>query len=179
MTGVPAFGVVAHGRKRVRCSVIKKLGVGPSARVRESLGILFDERNRFQGVRHHHKIRGLSVLFCGPLDFHDLGSVGKMLAIAGSAFPVSIHHRGICRDHLQPVFGLTDSTYCQFSYPLNSENLSPFGTLKVYLSCAAKPILPKTASSAAMTITEDEVLVMAHSLAGTGMQSIRQFVVGT
>src|SRR5687767_11014092 len=40
-------------------------------------------------------------------------------------------------------------TVCQLSYPLNSENASPFGTRTVYLaspaSCAEVGLLPKTA----------------------------------
>jgi hypothetical protein len=40
-------------------------------------------------------------------------------------------------------------TVCQLSYPLNSENASPFGTRTVYLawpaSCAEVAVLPRTA----------------------------------
>src|SRR5271154_1928305 len=39
---------------------------------------------------------------------------------------------------------------CQPSYPLNSENASPFGTCKVYLSCWARAMPPNTASTTAM-----------------------------
>src|SRR5882672_8228738 len=39
-------------------------------------------------------------------------------------------------------------TTFQFSYPRNSENARPFGTRTVYLSCAAKAMPPKTASTA-------------------------------
>src|SRR6185503_7735045 len=35
------------------------------------------------------------------------------------------------------------ATTCQPSYPLNSENASPPGTFKVYLSCWARPMLAK------------------------------------
>src|SRR5438045_9688190 len=37
---------------------------------------------------------------------------------------------------------------CQASYPLNSENASPPGTFKVYLSWAAMALLPKALTSA-------------------------------
>src|SRR5437588_11715334 len=84
---VTACGVVPEGSKRVGRCIILKLSVSPSARVPESLGILLDERNRFQSVWHHHEIGGLRALFCGPLDLHDLGAIGKMLAIAGDAVP--------------------------------------------------------------------------------------------
>src|SRR5580692_388114 len=49
-----------------------------------------------------------------------------------------------------PPLRLTAMT-CQPSYPLNSENASPFGTFNSYLSCAdnAAPVL-KTASAAAI-----------------------------
>src|SRR5882757_9594821 len=54
---------------------------------------------------------------------------------------------------------------CQPSYPLNSENASPFGTLRVYWSWADMALPPtKTTSTTAMiTISQDEILVMAHS----------------
>src|SRR5215472_8037449 len=52
-------------------------------------------------------------------------------------------------------------TSCQLSYPLNSENASPFGTLSVYLSCAEKPLPPKTASPTAMvSVNPYETLLM-------------------
>src|SRR5580704_11868155 len=41
-------------------------------------------------------------------------------------------------------------TTCQASNPLNSENASPPGTVRVYLSCCAKAKLPNTASATAM-----------------------------
>src|SRR5664279_3064572 len=37
-------------------------------------------------------------------------------------------------------------TTCQASYPLNSENASPFGTCKPYLSCWARATPPNMAS---------------------------------
>src|SRR6516164_7610233 len=40
-------------------------------------------------------------------------------------------------------------TTCQASYPLNSENASPPGTVRVYLSCCANAKLPKIASTTA------------------------------
>src|SRR5208282_4970782 len=36
------------------------------------------------------------------------------------------------------------ATTCQSSYPLNSENASPFGTFSVYLSCAARASATRT-----------------------------------
>src|SRR5215469_10381538 len=57
-------------------------------------------------------------------------------------------------------------TTCHASYPLKSENASPFGTCTVYLSCWARAMLPKAATDTAMiTITEDGILMMAHSCA--------------
>src|SRR4030095_1956764 len=57
-------------------------------------------------------------------------------------------------------------TVCQLSYPLNSENASPFGTRTVYLawpvSCAEMALPPKTAStetaSETTTIATAEIL---------------------
>src|SRR6478672_4277591 len=56
---VAACGVVPERSKRVGRCIIVKLRVSPAAGVAESLGILLDERNRFQGVGHHHEIGGL------------------------------------------------------------------------------------------------------------------------
>src|SRR5215831_13588973 len=39
-------------------------------------------------------------------------------------------------------------TTCQPSYPLNSENASPFGTFTAYLSCAEMPQPPTPANTA-------------------------------
>src|SRR5271169_3204075 len=58
------------------------------------------------------------------------------------------------------------ATACQLSSPLNSENASPFGTCKVYLSCAEMALPPKTATTAAMIkIAENVVLFMTLSRA--------------
>src|SRR5437899_9307437 len=59
-------------------------------------------------------------------------------------------------------------TVCQPSYPLNSENASPFGTRTVYLawpvSCAEVALLPRTASteraSDSTTITTAGILLL-------------------
>ena len=48
-----------------------------------------------------------------------------------------------------PPFSLIAITG-QSSYPLNSENASPFGTCTVYLSCAEMALKPKTASTTAI-----------------------------
>src|SRR5215470_1282449 len=47
---------------------------------------------------------------------------------------------------------------CQPSYPLNSENASPLGTFTVYLSCAARAMLPETASETATITTAGTLL---------------------
>jgi hypothetical protein len=83
MARVPALGVAPIRRKRVGRGVIVKLGVCPSARVRESLGILFDKRNRFQGVQYHHGIGGLRILFRCALIFATLEPSGKCLPLSG------------------------------------------------------------------------------------------------
>ena len=41
-------------------------------------------------------------------------------------------------------------TVCQSSYPLKSENGSPFGTVTVYLSCAEIALPAKTTSTTVM-----------------------------
>src|SRR5260370_37266254 len=96
MALVPAFGVVSMRRQRVGRGVIEKLRVGPSVRIRESLCSLFDERNRFQGVRYHHEIRGLRTLFRCPLALRNLAAVGETLAVTAKAAPVGIEHSGVC-----------------------------------------------------------------------------------
>ena len=69
----------------------------------ESVGILFDERNRFQGVRYHHEIGGLRIPFRCPFDLRNLGAVEEMLAVTGNAVPIRADHRVIGDDHLDPV----------------------------------------------------------------------------
>src|SRR5213593_995522 len=72
------------------------------------------------------------------------------------------------------------ATVCQPSYPLNSENASPFGTRTVYLawpvSCAETALPPKTASpetaSETTTITTAwiRLFFIATLLVSTGCQ---------
>src|SRR5438552_6985844 len=58
------------------------------------------------------------------------------------------------------------ATVCQLSYPLNSENASPFGTRTEYLacpvSCAVTALTPKTASTE--TASETTVITTAGIL---------------
>ena len=64
-----------------------------------------------------------------------------------------------------PPFSLIAITG-QPSYPLNSENASPPGTCRVYLSCAEMALPPKTATTTAMIkIAENVVLFMTLSRA--------------
>src|SRR5215831_8050686 len=110
MAREPAFGTARakFGRlKRVSRWIIIPLRICPSVRVRESLGIFFDERYRFQSVRHVYKVRRLSVPFEGPLDLRNLGAVRKKLAVTGNAVPICVYHHVIRRDHFQAGFGLT------------------------------------------------------------------------
>src|SRR5262249_42574493 len=61
MAGEPALGTawIEFGRsKRVGSCIIGPLGIGPSVRVRESLGILFDERDGLQRIRHIYEVGG-------------------------------------------------------------------------------------------------------------------------
>ena len=62
--------------------------------------------NRFQSSRHVYKIWVHSVLFEGPLDLHNFGSVWKDLAVAGH-HPKRVYHHITRRDHFQADFGLT------------------------------------------------------------------------
>ena len=51
---------------------------------------------------------------------------------------------------IRPLSRHRAATICQSSYPPNSENASPFGTIRVYLSCTESVLPPKTASTTAM-----------------------------
>jgi len=55
-------------------------------------------------------------------------------------------------------------TICHASYPLNSENESPFGTFAVYLSCAEKARPPTKATTPA---TVGIVSILLAFIAGT------------
>src|SRR5262249_55001617 len=67
-----ASGPKLGGRKGVGRWIISPLGICPAVRIRKSPGILLDEGNRFQGVRHVYQIRGCGVLFERPLDLRNL-----------------------------------------------------------------------------------------------------------
>src|SRR6185369_4316802 len=74
-------------------------------------------------------------------------------------------------------------TTCQRSYPRNSENASPPGTCTVYLSsevsCAVMVVLPRTAiMTATASVTETEILRMAHSCARGCVSRIRSRAAG-
>src|SRR5262249_3957517 len=60
------------------------------------------------------------------------------------------------------------ATVCQASYPLPSENASPFGTRTLYLagpvSWSARAMLPETASDTAIIATAGIVLLFILSL---------------
>src|SRR5262249_55820359 len=112
MAREPALGAarIKFGRlKRVGRWIISPLGICPSVRIRESLGILFDERNRFQGVRYIYEIGRHIVPFEGPLDLRNFGTVREKLAIARHAVLICLYHRVIRRDYFQAGLGLT---YC-------------------------------------------------------------------
>src|SRR5215472_2061901 len=134
MAREPASGaawIKFGGLKRVGCCIVRPLGKCPAVRVRESFGILFDERNRFQGVRHRHEIGGRIVLFEGPLDLRNFGTVGKKLAVAGNAVPICVYHHVIRRDHFQAGFGLT---YCNILPGFVSSKVRPREPVR-YFQC--------------------------------------------
>src|SRR4051794_1501863 len=66
------------------------------------------------------------------------------------------------------------ATTCQSSYPLNSENASPSGTFRVYLSCAEMARSHETASTTATAITATLILFIATA----SSSSIRRLDVG-
>jgi hypothetical protein len=80
---LPEHAVAPERLERIRRCVIQKLGISPSTRIREHLGILLDERNRSQGVRHLDKIRRDSILFLRPLIFTIMEPSGKALPLPG------------------------------------------------------------------------------------------------
>ena len=83
MARVPACGIVPERLKRVGGAIIMKLGISPPARVRESLGIFLDERNRFQDVRHHHEIGDSALFFAVHSIFTILEPSGNVLPLPG------------------------------------------------------------------------------------------------
>src|SRR5215469_14463557 len=113
--------------------IISPLGVRPSVRIGESLGVLFDERNRFQGLRHVYEIRRLSVLFEGPLDLRNFGAVWKKLTVAGHAVSICIYHHVIRRDHFQAAFGLTYRNVLPGFVSSEDRPREPVGYLQCYL----------------------------------------------
>src|SRR5438309_3109880 len=65
-------------------------------------------------------------------------------------------------------------TVCQPSYPLNSENASPFGTRTVYLawgvSCAEMALTPKTASTTAMvSVSKDTAWIFLRFISPSSL----------
>src|ERR1700722_5362922 len=57
-------------------------------------------------------------------------------------------------------------TTCQASYPLNSENASPFGTFRAYLSCAdiAQPPTPASTPVISAIVSILLLLIISPSL---------------
>src|SRR5262245_14157120 len=111
VTREPAFGTawIKLGRlERVGRCIISPLGICPAVRIRELLGIHFNERERFQADRHRHEIGGRSVPLEGPLDLGNLEAIGEELAVARNASPECVYHHVIRRDHLQAALSLTD-----------------------------------------------------------------------
>jgi hypothetical protein len=85
------------------------------------------------------------------MNLRHLGAVGKRFAVAGNAGLVASIIAGFPRiEEISPPFSLIEIV-SQLSYPLNSENASPFGTLTLYLSWAeiAAPAA-RTASATVM-----------------------------
>jgi hypothetical protein len=80
-----------------------------------------------------------------PLDLHNLGPLGKKLAIGGKALPIRVHHHVIGHDHFQLSFGLTDRDILPVFVSSEIRNAS-LPNFSVYLSCAAMAMPPKTAS---------------------------------
>src|SRR5215469_7095265 len=70
----------------------------------------------------------VSIAFRIPMDLRHLRAVGEGLAVAGNAGLVGLDHHKISNGRGHKAFVLTDRDNCQASYPLNSENASPFGT---------------------------------------------------
>ena len=83
----PALGVVDRGLERVGRGIIGKLGVAPSVRVRESLGIFLDELNKLEGIHIVSGVltdQGASVIFfCVHSSFAILEPLGKDFPLSG------------------------------------------------------------------------------------------------
>src|SRR5215510_16521083 len=114
------------------------------------------------GTRTKYGDSGL--LFTVHSIFATLEPSGNCLPSAGRPSLYAAIIVGLATITLIPFSVSLTATSCQSSYPLKSENASPFGTFKVYLSCAASTIPAETPSDTAMIIIgEDEVLIMVRS----------------
>jgi hypothetical protein len=81
--------------------------------------------------------------------------------------PVRVDHRGIRRDHLQSVLGLTDGNILSIFISSEIGNAIPFGTFTVNLSCAATAMPPKTANKTANKTASDTAMI---TIAGNGVR---------
>src|SRR5712691_11671065 len=105
---------------------------------------------------------GASALFFGfQWTFAILEPSGKCVPLPGTPAREASIIMGLARiTAINSSVWLTATT-CQSSYPLNSENASPFGTCTVYLSCADMALPPKTASATTtIAISQDGIFVM-------------------
>src|SRR5579871_6982371 len=107
MAHVPTSGGAGFiGRESGRRRVIVKLGVSPSAGLREFLAVLLHEEKVCQGVRHVYDKRRFGALLWFPLDLCDLRALREWLAVPRNTRFESGNYRGIAEDYFQPVVGL-------------------------------------------------------------------------
>src|SRR5271155_1309117 len=107
-------------------------------------------------VRSPGTVSGVLAEKGGAVNFFGLHSIFAILEPSGKGLPLpgtpSLYASIITRFATISLITFWASvrlgpTACQSSYPLNSENASPFGTFTVYLSCAAMAQPPMTAST--------------------------------
>src|SRR6266403_3754511 len=98
-------GALSIGRELVRCGFVVEHRVSPSAALRKSLAVLFDDESLGEDVWHIHDERGLRALLRLPLELYDHGAIRERLAVARNAGLVRLDHGRIGDDYLEHFVG--------------------------------------------------------------------------
>src|SRR5262245_30799772 len=101
MARISAVRGARIGRKLVRCSFVVEQRVSPSAAVRKSLAVLFDDKSLCEDVWHIHGEGGLRAPLWFPLKLYYLGAIRERLAVAWNAGLVRRDHGRIGDDHFE------------------------------------------------------------------------------
>src|SRR3954470_2810749 len=105
MARVSAVRGAGIGREIVGCGFVVEQGVSPSAALRKSLAVLFDDEGLREDIRHIHDERRLRALLRLPLKLHDLGAIRERLPVVRNAGLVGLDHGRIGHDQLEHLVG--------------------------------------------------------------------------